>query len=848
MAAPWEKYANPASRYGPDPTKVRQEQRAEEDQRLQREAAARAASAQERANQNNSQANDLAERKFQYEQRRRNDAPLTAKDRADAIVEYNKAIQLRSTIDDLVEKFRAGPGSTSGVYGAGDFFPTQDNSAFDSAANKLRGSVKAAQGFTGGEGNTMGEVKMNIGPFIPSSWEYDQTTKDKLDELYNQSDNAVERAVALLGGVPDQYGNVTQQPASKAVRLPFEGDVPQQRDDDPMAAIGGQPPQGADKSSVYLGDAPAQQPGSFAPRGATSRTIDNPALAGVNDTLGKMIAQGATRDQIIAFAASKGVVLGPDVKFGNETPVGRAWLKQNPGKPYPVNVDDMSVPMSGFEQFRNDAPQTMAGTAAATALNAGGMGIPQMLAGGEGLDYLRSQNPGSAFVGDVAGVIGGTSMIGKIGSEATKRIAPSLLTRGGKKGMFGRQMLTDASYGAGYGATTEGDPLTGAATAALGSGLGMGIGKGIGKTFEGVTDPAVQYLTERGIPLSLGETLGTNSMIGRQMQRMESVPILGDMMSARRGEARDAVFNAALGDAVAPSGQGISGQGVDALSSAQGIKNQAYKDAYTGINAPVDQQYLKDVAPFIRTGRNIYGDMGGEFDSVVKGELRPLFGPNRALDGESTQQFGQTIGDFASDFGGRGTAYGQKAANNMRGIGDATQDLVDRTNPGVVPKIRAANQINASLTPIENAMITANGKTPTPLQLQRAITSNTKKFGGRATAARGDNVPDVVRYAAENAPNIGNSGTADRLAGILPFILPTTLGGSAVGMETFSDSPGTTGLLATLAAMSTKTGQKALQKALTSRPKSVRKAGGIFGGRKAQRAIAGGITAPLLID
>lgn len=64
MAAPWEKYKNPAAKYGPDPVKVRQEQRAEEDQTMQRAAAARAAAAAEAANANAEKARALAERKF----------------------------------------------------------------------------------------------------------------------------------------------------------------------------------------------------------------------------------------------------------------------------------------------------------------------------------------------------------------------------------------------------------------------------------------------------------------------------------------------------------------------------------------------------------------------------------------------------------------------------------------------------------------------------------------------------------------------------------------------------------------------------------------------------------------
>lgn len=67
MAAPWEKYANPASRYGADPYKVAEEQRKVQDQQMQREAAARAAAAAENANNNSARAAAIAEKKLAVE-------------------------------------------------------------------------------------------------------------------------------------------------------------------------------------------------------------------------------------------------------------------------------------------------------------------------------------------------------------------------------------------------------------------------------------------------------------------------------------------------------------------------------------------------------------------------------------------------------------------------------------------------------------------------------------------------------------------------------------------------------------------------------------------------------------
>ena len=664
------------------------------------------------------------------------------------------------------------------------------------------------------------------------------------EEFLGQLQAARDHYAGLIGRIDpnNKYAAPVDYSDDEQVAALAKGKMPQQNDQ--MSPAGNIPGQ-ADKSNVYLGDAPQPDRGGYAPYGAQYRTVDNPALAGVNAAIGKMIAQGASREQIAAFAASKGVTLPPDTKWGQETPAGRAWMKQNPGKPYPVNVDDMVVPMSGFEQFRNNAPQTRLGTMAATTLNAGGFGIPQAIAGGQGLDYLRSVNPKMAFAGDVAGVIGGTAALGRAGGAVAGKLAPSLLG-GGAKAAAGRQLATDATYGGIYGATTEGDPLTGAATAALGSGLGMGVGRGIQKGLQGVTDPAVQYLTQRGIPLTMGQTLGNRGVIGKTMNKLESLPVIGDMMGARRLDGMKAFEREALKDVVAPVGGNVTEGGAQGLMQAQDAVGQAYRDALSGVNVTPDAQFMTDAQAAMQAGAAV-PKFGEDFTYAMNQEVGPLFGNTGNLSGPALQSALQSIGKIRSGFGKNPDAMAGYAADAAGQMDDALSGLVGRQAPDVMPAYDAAKGAFSRLAPFEKARMGAiNQEAISPAQLTRAVTTNTNNFGGRAAAARGDNLTDLMRYGQEVLPStVPNSGTADRMAGILPFILPTALGGSAA-YSGVQDNPGTAGLLATLAAMSTKTGQKALQKALTSRPSSVRKAGGLFGSRKAQKALAAGGAGALL--
>lgn len=137
---------------------------------------------------------------------------LTPAVRQQALTDFTGATEIAPVIEDIEQKFRAGPGKTSGPMGALDFLPLEGNQNFNSAANKLRGFVKQAQGFTGGEGNTLGEAQMNIGAFIPKASDYDSTTSNNINALRGEQRKAFKNSIAVLGGIPDANGKVTPVP------------------------------------------------------------------------------------------------------------------------------------------------------------------------------------------------------------------------------------------------------------------------------------------------------------------------------------------------------------------------------------------------------------------------------------------------------------------------------------------------------------------------------------------------------------------------------------------------------------------------------------------------------------
>lgn len=841
MAGPWEKYANPANRYGADPVKVRQQQMAEEDQAMQLQAAARAAEAAERANANSAQANILAQQRFQADLAQkglmigpdgqivaRSGGPVGGKPSVDP-ARRAKLQALIGQINRTQQLFNEGPGTTTGIRGLQDYLPTDANIAFDTSGAQLSEKGLSAFRIPGSGTMTDRDAAMFERANMPTASTRDSGIEEQLRGIRERVDMELD----ALGLPAANWEGIGAKPVNE---------------DEPIVAGGAAtPPAGSDRSApLPTGPSfggPNPDASGFVPYGSTQRRINNPEWQGVNDVVKGMIISGQSPEQIKAYLGQRGINQNVD-GLNQAIQYYRKTGKQD----FRVNVDDVTVPMSGMEQFRNNAPQTRLGTAAATFANATALGVPQALAP-EQMQYLRDQNPVSAFAGDVGGVVTATGAIGKVGANLAQRTAPSLLTGGGRVGNAARAVAPDAVYGATYGGVTEGDPLTGAVTAAAGSGAGQLIGKGLQKGFQGVTDPAVQYLTQRGIPLTIGQTLGNRSIAGRMVNKMESVPILGDMLARNRVDGLKAFEREAINDVIAPLGGRVNAGGADGLRAAQDTVSQAYTDALSGVVVRPDAQFVADTGAALTAGRAV-PKFGEDFDFMVNKEVAPLFNAPQ-LDGRQIQSALQSTGRIRSNFASNPDAMAGYAADAAGDLGDSISGMVSRQAPDVMPAYNMANQAYRGLVPFENARISGiNQEAITPAQLARATTSNTKNYGGRGAAARGENLTDLMRYGQEVLPpTVPNSGTADRNAGLLSMFLPAAIGGGAIGLDQFTSAPSyVTAPLLALAALSTKTGQKVAQTALTKRPAAIRRVGGMFGSRKAKQGLAGMVTAPLLIE
>lgn len=214
------------------------------------------------------------------------------------------------------------------------------------------------------------------------------------------------------------------------------------------------------------------------------------------------------------------------------------------GAPLNLAIPPINQDLSTVDQARNDLASSELGALLAGGLNAGGLGIPGMLAGDQ-MDMIREESPVASFLGEVAGGVTGTGLIGaglgKVGAAAANPRVAQLLAN---------PMTADAAYGGIYGAMEADDPLLGAVAGVGGAVLGNKVGSAIGKRLPRLTglkkpadtlgrgeravmdaagdiDPVIAALNQAGdlnVPATIADVSpGVNSLTGAAIRKSPDV-------------------------------------------------------------------------------------------------------------------------------------------------------------------------------------------------------------------------------------------------------------------------------------------------------------------------------------
>lgn len=338
----------------------------------------------------------------------------------------------------------------------------------------------------------------------------------------------------------------------------------QQRRDDPAmgAGIGTPPNSGSSAGSnsppppppILSSDSPLQA----APSGSTQAAAPLPQA--MQDEYARWMSQNSRNLDPASYADFRASL---DEKYGfpvtlDQRTKYKEWATGARGAAAQGAVSFQLNPptrqLSDWEQTRNNVVNNPFGAFAANLGNAGGFGIPDVLAGGQ-LQVLRDAQPISSTLGEIAGTWSGTLTAGA-GMSAASRAVSNPAARA----ILASPLAADMTYGAAYGATQGEDPLysavTGAGAGLVGNVLGRQIGKLAPRVFGRVpADPlsrgerAVLNAADRTGTDQVAEALARSSNLGIPMSLADASTDINSLTGAaiRRSPGAAAMAHDTLG-------------------------------------------------------------------------------------------------------------------------------------------------------------------------------------------------------------------------------------------------------------------------------------------------------------
>lgn len=787
---------------------------------------------------------------------------LTPQIRADAIQAYKDAEAIDRQIEVLERLYDQGPGSTSGVMGVQDFFagPNAINNRFNTAANTLRGPIKRALGFTGGEANVVAEQEAIYGPFIPRSANFDADILGKIENLRTLANDARQRSIATLGGIPDASGNI--QPI---------GEQPQISAFDVISTVNTQgPTAAAPRADVGSGQTIAEE---YPPR----------MVATHDEMVRRLLSEGNGRLDPQAYAAERDRLFR---EFGYQSnPQSSAeWATgindylDAGGRTVPSGILPLERIATRTETMRNNLVNNPATATAVGGANAIGLGIPEAVAPDQ---YAALSDAQAPFVmgGEIAGTIPAVTGLGAIGRQTIGRAIPRLLGsqsprgagfvnairqgRADTLGQFGRNVATDATYGGIYGGVTEGDPLTGAALAATGSTIGQGLTLPGAAAIGGMrlTDEARQLL-DAGVPMSVGRQTG----FGRAEDILSSLPFANEAVRNRQIDSfvgfDEAAFRQAaspaerLSNPIAPNVQGVGRQ---ALKDLRKVEKEAYDRALAGVNAPVDGGFTQDFAGVVSAVQGLPDDYRRAAEAVMRTRVANAV-KGGVLSGKAYQQAIRGIRSAkskASQVGVSGNEDQYIAA--LEKAEDALTGIIQRgAGQSNIDDLALANQIYSNRKILENASLdrakvgSRSGEVEvfTPSQLIESARVAERRYG------TGEDLLQFGQAGQRVLPStVPNSATFDRAIAAGVLASAAGAGGAfgydqAQGAQSAQDAAGgTVGTIGAIGALGgllgTRGGQQALEAILLTRPQGMRAVGE---GIRRRRGLFGSAAVPVALE
>lgn len=732
--------------------------------------ASRDQSLQEEANRRAEDALNLQRERFEYEKRNKpapNQLPpatlATLKGQAQSISGFERQIDELESL--YSQKLAGDKGSVLGLGGdrnIGGHLPYLLNpgaKVFDDKANSLIGAIAAAQGATGGEMNSLAEMKARFGPLIPSATDSDENIRIKLNGLRQMATGEKSKIAVQLGRpLTEDPRHTPSAPPEFTGAKSFESNG--QRIFDPQS-----------QEQTALSD------------GNGTQVINDPVFAGLNGRINGLLKNGAPMSEVAGYIRKAGIPLNQEIT--SQLRAIEVFRKKNPGYAgdYKVDLDDKIVPMSKARSTLADMSNSSlgaAGIAAGNAITGNRLDSLVGLGGGNaeqanaGMEMLRQQNPMASLAGDVAG---GASLYGA-GRAALRGLgasAPAWMS--GRGGALAADGATGAYLGSGEGAgmlNLEGGVKGGI----LGAGAGQ-IARGAISVAGRAVSPtggALAPVYAEGAQPTIGQRLGAAEgpfagPIGRGINRAEqaftSIPVLGGIQRSARNnaveQAEAGAFNVALREVGAQLPKGVK-SGTEAHTFMQDTFDRVYNKARSGMRFAPDGQFANDFGSVMQEADLLDSSSQQVFQTIAKRVGKRLQQRGGVLAGNDYKLFSSLIGKKVRSL--RSNPNGDRElADVLDNLSSSIDGAARRQSPKEFGDLMdAADRGYAKAVVIEEASKRGSGGRFSGPALDQAVKKTSGGIRNRRYLRGQALMQEYAGAMRELGDTVSDSGTPERLA------------------------------------------------------------------------------------
>ena len=404
-------------------------------------------------------------------------------------------------------------------------------------------------------------------------------------------------------------------------------------------------------------------------------------------------------------------------------------------------------------------------------------------AGESGIDWARVAgnvaSPVSLAVGSVAAPAAGLSLLGRTGVAAAGGAAGSALAPVVGGGDFTEEKLKQMALGG----------VAGGVMAPVAAGVGRIISP------KASVNPDLELLKSVGVKPTLGQTLG--GRWSATEEKLQSLPIMGDVITNARKKALDQFNTAAINRAAGKVGGSVDEVGQSGVAAAGDLVSKAYDDVLGGLKTvKFDQTFQQDLLQLKRLTRGLTDPMRSKFNETLKDVVQGRTSAAPGMTAETFKKVESELGQNAARYGRSSVASEQELGDALKQLQALMRDQVARTSPAAAKALKDANAADANLVRVEGAAKAAknNEGVFTPAQLNAAIQQADNSVRKRAVS-RGNALMQDLGTAGQNVlgNKVPNSGTFDRAAlgvgGLGAGLFEPTIPAALIGGAALYSSP-----------------------------------------------------------